>query len=86
MRMWVPSLASIRGLRIQPFCELWCRSQKQLRSYVAVAEAVAINCSSDLTPSLGASICCKCGPKKQKKKSKKKRKRKKKSLLRYIQR
>ena len=35
---------------------------------VAVAMAVAGSCSSDLTPSLGTSICFKCGPKKQKKK------------------
>ena len=36
---------------------LWCRPA---RGY-----------SSDLTPSLGISICCRCGPKKAKKKNKK---------------
>ena len=37
MRRWVRSLASIRGVRIQHCCELWCRSQRQLGSRVAVA-------------------------------------------------
>ena len=53
---------------------LWlCRSQTQLRSHVAVAVAVvqADRCSSDSTPSLGTSICCRCSPKKQKIKNKK---------------
>ena len=35
---------------------------------MAVAVAVAGTCSSNSTPILGTSICCKCGPKKQKKK------------------
>ena len=35
--MWVPSLALLSGLMIQPCCELWCSSQTQLRSRVAVA-------------------------------------------------
>ena len=39
----------------------------QLGSDIAVAVAVAGNYSSDLTPSLGTSICCWCGPKKEKK-------------------
>ena len=30
MRLWVQSLASISGLRIQRCCELWCRSQMGL--------------------------------------------------------
>ena len=42
-------------------------SQMWLRSRVAVAGS----CSSDAAPSLGTSICRKCGPKKQKKKKKK---------------
>ena len=41
-----------------------------LRSGVAVAVAVASSCSSNLTPNLGTSICCRCGPKKKKKKGK----------------
>uniref|UniRef100_A0A8D1M9K0 Lipid-binding serum glycoprotein C-terminal domain-containing protein n=1 Tax=Sus scrofa TaxID=9823 RepID=A0A8D1M9K0_PIG len=39
-----------------------------LRSGVAVALVYASSCSSDSTPSLGTSICHKCGPKKTKKK------------------
>ena len=34
-----------------------CRSQMRLRSHVAVAVAQAGGYSSDLTPSLGTSIC-----------------------------
>ena len=34
---------------------------------VAVAVAVAGSCSSNLTPSLGTFICCRCAPKKKKK-------------------
>ena len=37
MRIWVPSLASISGLRIQRCHELWHRLQTWLRSHVAVA-------------------------------------------------
>ena len=69
MRMQVPSLASLSRLRIQCCYELWCRSQMQLRSPVAVAVAVASSCSSDSTPGLGTSICCRCSPKIVKKKS-----------------
>ena len=43
----------------------------QLRSDVAVAVVQASRCSSDSTPSLGTSICCRCGPKKEKKRAKK---------------
>ena len=34
----VRSLAFLSGSRIQRCCELWCRSQMQLRSCVAVAD------------------------------------------------
>ena len=37
MSMWVQSLASLSGLRIQHCCKLQCRSQMQLGSGVAVA-------------------------------------------------
>ena len=60
MRLWVPSLAS---LRIQRCCELWCRSQTWLGYGVAVA--VAGSWSSHSTPSLGSSICHGCSPKMQ---------------------
>ena len=45
-----------------------------LGSHVAVAVAGSYSC--DLTPSLGTSICCGCGPKKKKKKERKKKERK----------
>ena len=37
--MWVQSLALLSGLRIQYYCELWCRWQMRLRSGIAVAMA-----------------------------------------------
>ena len=56
MRLQVPSLASLSGLRIWCCCELWCRSQMRLRSGIAVAVArLAACCSSYLIPSLGTS-------------------------------
>ena len=67
MRFRVWSLASLSGLKIRCCCELWCRSQTWLGSWVAVTMAQASNCSSDSTPSLGTSICCRCRPKKTKK-------------------
>ena len=70
MRMQVPSLALLGGLRILCCHELWCRSQTQLRSDIAVALVYAGGYSSDLTPSLGTSICHLCGPKRPKKKKK----------------
>ena len=42
----------------------------RLRSHMAVAVGWAGGCSSDVTPSLGTSICCRCGPKKQTKQNK----------------
>ena len=39
MRLWVQSLTSISGLRIQCCCELWCTSQTWLGSCTAVAVA-----------------------------------------------
>ena len=71
LRMWIQSLASLSGLKNLCSCKLQCRSQVQLRSGIAVAVAVACSCSSDLTSSLGTSICHRCGPKRQKKKKKK---------------
>ena len=59
MRLRVPSLASLRGLRIRCGRELWCRLQMHLGSPVAVALPVALagSDSSDPTPTLGTSIC-----------------------------
>ena len=44
-----------------------CRLQTRLRPGIAVAVAVARSYSSDLTRSLGTSVCCRYGLKKQKK-------------------
>ena len=66
--MQVRSLASISGLGIRRCCELWYRSQTQLGSQVAVPVVWAGSYSSDSTPSLGSSICRRCGPQKPKKK------------------
>ena len=66
MRLWVRSLASLSGLRIQRCHELWCRSQTRLRSGMAVAVVQASSYSSNKTPSLGISLCRGCGPKKTK--------------------
>ena len=71
MRLRVRSLVSISGLRIQCCCELWRRSQTKLGACIAVAVVWAGRCSPDSTPSLGTSICCECGPKKQKTNQKK---------------
>ena len=63
-------VGSIPGLVpwIRTLCchELWCRSQMQLGSHVAVAVAQASSCSSSWRPNLGTSICHGCGPKKKK--------------------
>ena len=62
MRLQVLSLASLSGLKIRCCHELWCRSQTQLRSGVAVAVTIAGSCRSDLTPGLGTSIFCGYSP------------------------
>ena len=64
MRWQLWSLASRSGLRIRCCHELWGRLQTRLRSGFAVAVVWASGCSSDWTPSLGTSICRKCGAKK----------------------
>ena len=69
--MQVQSPASLGGLRIQCCRD---RSQTWLRSCIAVAVVQASSCSSNLTPSLGTSISCGCGPKKQKQKQTNKKK------------
>ena len=55
----IPGLA-LSGLGIRCCHELWCRSQAWLRSGIAVS--VVGSYSSSLTPSLGTSICRRCGP------------------------
>ena len=66
-------LSSIPGLaRWVKDPALWCRSQMQLGSRVAVAVVQAGSCSSHWTPRLGASIGCRCGLKKTKMNKRKK--------------
>ena len=72
MRMWVQSLASISGLRMQHCCKLWCRLQMQLGSGVAMTVVQACSGSSNSTPSPGTSMCYRCGPKRKKEKERKK--------------
>ena len=64
------------GLRIRHCCELWCRPQMWLGSGTAVAVAQGSSRSSNSTPSLGTSICCRYGPKKTKNKNNEKKKKK----------
>ena len=71
-RRQVQTLASISGLRIRHYHQLWCRLQMWLGSDVAMAEAT--DCSSDSTSSLGTFICLGCVPKKTKKNQKQKKK------------
>ena len=58
MKTWVRSLALLSGLSIQCCCQLWCRLQTWLESWVAAAMTVVVagSYSSDLTPSLETSI------------------------------
>ena len=73
MRMQVRFLASfsgLSGLRIWYCSELWCSLQMRLGSGVVMAVVQAGGYSSNLTPSLRISVCCRCGPKKTEKKKK----------------
>ena len=70
MRMWLSSLASLSGLRIQRCRELWCRSQSRLGSGVAVAVVQAGSCSSESNLSLGTSMCHMCAALRGKKEDK----------------
>ena len=69
MRTQVRSLVLLSGLRIQCCCELWYRLQTWFGSHVAVAVVQAGRYSSNSIPSLGTSICHRCGTKKIKRKS-----------------
>ena len=66
MRMQVQSMALLSGLRIQDCHKLWCRSQTQLRSHIALA--VASSCNSNSTPRFETSVWYRCSPNKKKKK------------------
>ena len=67
MGLWVQSLTSLSGIRIQCCCELWYRLQTWLESIIAVAVVQTNSSGSNSPPSLGNSICFRCGPKKKKK-------------------
>ena len=63
MITWVQSPAMLSQLSIWHCRDLWCRSQMRVGSHVAVAVVYTGSCISDWTPSLGTSICHRCGPK-----------------------
>ena len=52
VRLRVRSLALLSGLKIRCCCELWCRSQRQLGSHIAVAVAVARSAAVGSIPPL----------------------------------
>ena len=66
MRMRVPYLASLSGLRIQCCQELWCKSNVGLDPTLQWLWC-SCSCSSDSSPSLGTSIYQGCSPKQTKK-------------------
>ena len=68
VRLQVPSLASLRGLRIRCCWELWCRSQTGLGSRFALSMVTAGSGIPHWPPPLGTSISRKCTPEKKKKK------------------
>ena len=70
MGVWF--LASLSGLRLWHCHKLQCRSQMWIPSGVAVAVGQTGSWGSDLTPSLGTSICCRCGHKKEERRKEKK--------------
>ena len=74
MRLWVRSLASLSGLRIWRFRELWCSPQIQLGSGIVAAVAQPGSYSSNWTPSPGTTTCRRGGPRNSKKKKTKKTK------------
>ena len=74
MRLRVQSLSSLSGLRIWRCYEWRCRVQTRLGSGMAMAVVQAGSYSSNLTLSLGSSICHECSSKKKKIKKKEKSK------------
>ena len=60
MKMWVWSLVSLSGSRIQRCHKLWLRSQMWLGS------GCCYGCGIGRQLQLGTSICCSCGHKKKK--------------------
>ena len=75
MAQWVKDLPFVSGERVQLLVSLsglriwYCyKLRHRFGSSIAVAVAVAGSYSFDWPPSLGMSICRRCGPKKKKKK------------------
>ena len=68
MRLWIPSLDLLSGLRIWPCRGLWCRWQMRLRSGVLWLWCRLAATAPIRPPSLGTSICEGFGPKETKKK------------------
>ena len=69
MRFRVQSLASLSGLRIQHCHELWCGSQTQLGSHVAVAVATALIQPLAWEPPYAVGVALKRTKRQKKKKS-----------------
>ena len=64
MRTKVQTLALLSGLRIQPCCKLWCVGLRHgLDPMLLWLWYSPGGYSSNSTPSLGTSICLRCGPK-----------------------
>ena len=85
MRLWVRSLASLSGIRIQHCCELWCRLQRWLRCGIAVAMVWTSGYSSHWTPSMGTPYAAALDKTKKKKKKKKKKTLPKNSIIFKVQ-
>ena len=73
MRTQVRWLTSLSGLRIRRCLKLWCRSQMQLRTSIAVAVVAGLQLQFCFDPSLGISIGHRRGPKKEKRKKERKK-------------
>ena len=63
LRMQVRSLASLSGLRILRYRELWC----EVTDVTQIWHDCRCGCGSNSTPSLGTSICCRCSLTRKKK-------------------
>ena len=62
----IPGLTQWLRIHVARSCGVSCR--QHLRSLMAVAVAWVSSCSSSSTPSLGTTMCCRCGPKKKEEK------------------
>ena len=78
------SLAPLSGLRIWHCLELWCRSQMQLGSGIAVALAWAGSYNSNLSPSLGTSYAAGVALEKTKKDPPPKKKERTRKIIKHL--